>query len=95
MAAKTEEKVRDEFIGSIKNLVSYWSTVENISDREKCDGVAFSILTLMDGCSDMCGIDLVLRPCPEDKAYHKDLDEDWYEDGMVINNDMLHDFWHK
>lgn len=40
----------DEFVSSIKEIVRYWSTL-NISEYEKCDGVAFGILNFLDGYS--------------------------------------------
>jgi hypothetical protein len=31
-------------------------------------------------------MDISLSPHPDDKEYHKSLHEDWYEDGMIIND---------
>ena len=42
-------KEKQEFIESVKHIVEYWSRQSDQTDYEKCDGVAFSILNLLDG----------------------------------------------
>lgn len=92
MEAKSKDDVHDEFLASVRELCVYWSKVPADSDIRRCEGVAFSILTLIDGCSSMPAMDLVVRPHPEDKQYNQDNGDDWYQDGMVFNDDcMLHD----
>ena len=44
-----EEEVRDNFIGSIRELVDYWDNVNEKDTRGKLSGLAFSILVLLDG----------------------------------------------
>lgn len=39
---------KEIFIDNIKRLVVYWSQLENKTDFEKCSGVAFSILSMID-----------------------------------------------
>lgn len=91
----TLEEARDIFLDSIRGIVSYWYRVgggtENIAS-----GIAFSILVLIDGESpDFPAIDLVLRPHPDDEEYLRDQGENWYQDGMVLNSDvMLHEHFH-
>ena len=90
--AKTAEEVRKELLESIRVLVGYWSR-QNMPELEKIEGVAFSILNIIDGTSrGLPSIDLTLRPHPDDKQYAIDNGDDYYEDGMVINADCyLHD----
>jgi hypothetical protein len=49
--AKTEKEVREEFIFIIQNLTKYWARQENLSVESQCEGVAFSILCMLDGIS--------------------------------------------
>ncbi len=91
---KTESEVREEFIEYAKTIARYWSTMENKTDVEKCEGVVFSILNIFDGSTmSLPAMDIVLRPHEEDKQYCIENGEDWYEDGMVINDCMLHEMF--
>lgn len=86
-------QMRSDFIGAVKCYVNYWSN-QDVSKKDALDGLAFGILNIIDGMSGSfpCAIDLVMRPHPEDKQYNIDNDDDYIEDGMVINDDvMLHD----
>ena len=86
----TQAEVKKEFIGNVQAIVNYWNSAPDLSDR--CHGVAFSILNLIDGYRGMPSIDLVLRPHTEDKEFSIENGEKYYQDGMVINNDaMLHE----
>jgi hypothetical protein len=95
--AKSESELRDDFIDNIWAAVRYWGRESRAetSDR-KLEGLAFSILNIFDGTSmGFPACDIVLRPHPEDKAYHIQEEEDWIEDGTVINGDcMLHEMWY-
>ncbi len=91
--AKTEEEVRGAFIGQIKVLTSYWANLPDIPDKERCDGVAFGILNIIDGCSSLPAFDLLVMPHDEDKQYCIDNDEDYFEKGMMINDCMLHELF--
>lgn len=100
--AYTKEEVRAQFLDQTRMLVKYWSTVliETLSTRDdlqrRCEGVAFSILTLIDGSTDFPALDLALAPHPNDKAFHQGEGSNWYEPGMVINDDVsLHDLFFK
>ena len=91
--AKTSEEMRDMLLAHFRNLTYYWSHQE-MSDKEKLDGLLHSILVALDGHAGgfPCSLDLVCRPHPDDKQFYIDEGEDWIEDGMVINDDvLLHD----
>lgn len=65
-----------------------------------CEGVAFSILGLLDGVSvGIPGFALVPSPHPDDMQYHKDNGENWYPSEEVtkdIREDvMLHEEFYK
>lgn len=62
-----------------------------------CEGVAFSILNILDGTTmSLPAFNLTLSPHPDDKEFLQGEGENWYEDGTVINDDvMLHEmFYH-
>lgn len=91
--ANTEQEMRDAFMSQVKCIARYWSKVE-CSEKERCEGVAFSIMNIFDGTFGgfPAAIDLVLRPHPEDKQYNIDNGDDYVVDGMCINNNVyLHE----
>ena len=75
--------------------------------KEKLSGLAFSILSTLDGCTaDFPGFELIPAPHPDDKAYHEENGSDWWppmpEDLMerddiftVHGGYMLHEFFYK
>ena len=92
----TKEEMREMFLDNCKALAQFWSTVENKTPREMCDGVVFSMLNIMDGMSGgfPAAINLVMEPHPDDKDYCISNDENWVEPGQVINDDvMLHEHY--
>lgn len=95
--ARTPEELREDFIGQLRMMVSYWETLPNKTSREKLNGLAFSFLATIDGVSDgIPAYNLVASSHPDDKQFHIDEGSDWIEDGTVINGDvMLHEEWYK
>lgn len=90
---KSKAEIRDEFLSHIKDLVNYWDSI-NDSNKGKLEGLAFSIMSTIDGVSGgfPCAIDLVMRPHEDDKQYNIDNGDDYIEDGTCINDDtMLHE----
>lgn len=91
----TKEEARDLFLEQVRVIAHYWITNERAeSSKEKVEGAIFSVMNIFDGT---CGgfpaaIDLVLRPHSDDKKYCIDNDENWIEDGQLINDDChLHE----
>lgn len=95
--AYTKKELRDEFLGALRMICSYWADVgKDKSPKELCESVVFSVLCQIDGVSGIPSMDLVCRPHPDDKQYHIDNEENWIEDGTVINDEcMLHELWYK
>ncbi len=94
--AWTAEEARARMLAHLKGIAQYWGDVKGRTDRERLDGLCFSFLTMIDGSNvELPSMDLVLRPHPDDKAFAEANDENYYEDGMVINDAMLHEEWHK
>jgi hypothetical protein len=97
--AFTEEEACQTFIDSIRGIINYWDSeprATGMQRKEFCESVVLSILILFDGTStQMPALDIVLRPHESDKQFHIDEGENWYEDGMVINDCNLHDLWYE
>ena len=48
---KTIEEMKEEFLSQILCLVNYWNNQSKGSTHDKLDGLAFSILSILDGCT--------------------------------------------
>lgn len=84
---KTENEIREEFIVSVKGLTSYWNKIQTKTTEEKLEGLAFSILSMLDGCSAGSPKFIVAPdPHPDDKEYHIDNEEDYYPENY--NSDV-------
>jgi hypothetical protein len=93
--AFTVEEVREEMLNYLKAIANYWADLPDKTNREKCDGLVFSFLTLLDGCAMFPALDVALAPHESDKAYHQNEGMNWYESGMIINDCMLHELYVK
>jgi hypothetical protein len=94
MNAYSKEEMRNIFLAGVEQNVHYWASLTDKTDREKCEGVAFSIMVMLDGSAGClpCAVDLSLSPNPDDKQFHIDEGEKYVEAGMLINDDVhLHD----
>jgi len=98
----TEEEVRERFLRQVAVLIQYWETESRTPDLHgKMTGLAFSILSMLDGCS--MGIPgFIVAPCghPDDKAYHQAHYENWYPENHEADvkcdiSGGLHDQLHK
>jgi hypothetical protein len=90
--AYTPEELRGRVLDHVRLMVEYWATLPNLDTRSRCDGVAFSILTMIDGSSELPPMALVAISSDEDKEYCVENGENWVEHGTVINDDtMLHE----
>jgi hypothetical protein len=90
----TDEELRDEFLEAVRSIVRYWQNEVRTDRNGAVEGVAFSILNLLDGCSSMPAFDLVCRPHEDDKDYHIENGDNWIGDGQTIS-DMLHEMFYQ
>lgn len=89
MDSYTKEEVREMFLKYAIDLAHYWAKQEDSKERI-CEGVVHSLLTAIDGCSmSFPTMDIVLRPHPDDKGFCIKNGERYFEDGMVINDDVI------
>ena len=96
--AYTPEEVREEFLATLRQLAFYWSQQSEHTAREMCDGVIFSVLNIFDGTAmGLPAMDIVLRPHPDDANFLENDGENWYEDGMAINDfdGLLHEIYYR
>ena len=83
---KSEDEIRNEFLSHVRHLVKYWGNLKDKNCEEKLSGLAFSILSAIDGSSvNLCGF--ILAPCPheDDKQYHIDKGDDYYPQNHESN----------
>ena len=98
--AFTSVEMRDQFLESIRNAAHYWATLETPerSILDRCNGLAFSILNIIDGtdCGFPASIDLKLSVHESDEQYCKDGGENWVENGQIINDCavLLHELYY-
>jgi hypothetical protein len=92
----TKEEMRDVLLYTIRDCADYWSKQPDRSERDRCDGLAFSILAILDGTSPgVPAFDLVVRPHPDNEAYCRERGLNWEVDGQVINDDVhLHNLYY-
>jgi hypothetical protein len=94
---KTKKEAREEFLEKVRSYVETWSDMPLKTPKEICNGLALTILALLDGCDpDFPNCDIVLKPHRDSKRFHKSRGEDWFESGMVINDaDEIHSAYYK
>lgn len=94
------EEVRERFLEHIRGLVEYWGEGLDEKSKDKLDGLAFSILTTLDGCSGDMPLFIVAPVCTrEDIEYFKKEDMDYYPvSPEYVECDIsgcLHDLYYK
>jgi hypothetical protein len=92
--AFTPEEVRTKLLDHIHALVRYWNNVDRDTEG-KLSGLAFSILSALDGCSmDLPAFLVTPQPHPDDKKYRQGEGRNWYPEDMP-DLGMLHEHFHK
>jgi hypothetical protein len=81
----TQEEIRSQFLSHVRHLVAYWAKLPEKTARERCEGVAFSILSTIDGCSmELPAFVLVPAPHPDDREFSRKRRENWYPDAPRV-----------
>ena len=89
---KTSDELFDEFLIKVREIAEYWAKVGD-TKQEACEGVAFSILALIDGVRVDTSYPLTLVVDIPEKEMQKELH---IKDGTEINKEKyLHDFFYK
>ena len=79
MSQLTMEQVRERVLRHISATVDYWHDQRQHNEMERMEGLAFSILSMLDGCAgDLPGFLVVPNPHETDQDFHKERGEDWF-----------------
>lgn len=90
--AYTAKETLDMYDAAFRDAARYWARQSDLSPEDRCDGVRFSIMSILDGCGFLPSLTLSVSPHPDDKAYHIECGENWFEPGQIVNaNENLHD----
>lgn len=92
----TDDEVRAAFLRHVWTMIDYWAADRRTPDtRDKLAGLAFSILTAIDGFSmALPAFTLAPDPHPDDAAFHAANGVDWYPPGPDVEHNIaggLHD----
>ena len=75
----TTEEIRDKFLKQVEHIVKYWDELPGKTTTERLEGSAFTIMSLLDGCS-MGSPGFIVAPMAheDDEEYLKTLGENYY-----------------
>jgi len=93
--AYTEEEIRDMFLNHISVMCKYWSEIRNghhNTELSRMEGLAFSILVLLDGGTELPGFKVIPCPHEDDKQFCIDNEENWFPDDCDIGGG-LHEYF--
>lgn len=89
--AYTKKEVTQFFLGEVHRCVEFWAALPDKTAKERCEGVASSLLAVLDGSTNFPSVNLLIHPDERDKADCQEQGENWFEDGMVFNEEFLND----
>ena len=95
----TEDEVRRRFLKEVWGLIEYWENVYSTPRMRLC-GLAFSMLVMLDGGSNMPAFVVAPLPHEDDKAYCIEKGEDWFPENHESNvrcniSGSLHELFYK
>lgn len=95
----TIEEITEEFLGLVWSYIDYWKNLPNINTDARLEGLAFSLLVILDGGSSLPAFIVAPNPHLQDKEYHISEGGNWYPEnyGVPIRGDIsgsLHEFFH-
>jgi hypothetical protein len=98
--AYTTDEIRVQVLDYLHSLVEYWATLDGRKTcHERLDGLAFSILVMLDGgAAALPGFSVAAVPHADDKAFHIERGEPYYEPTTHHPQDLggaLHEQWHR
>jgi hypothetical protein len=91
----TKELARELFLTLVRGAAATWAGYDLPDELERCNGVVFNVLNVIDGNTGAFpALDLVVRPHPDDKAFHIEEGQNYYPDGLAVNDDCaLHELY--
>jgi len=87
---KTTEEIRGEFLKHVRSLINYWDKVESKegpkSQKDRLEGLAFSIMVALDGgAMALPGFIVAPSPHPDDKEYHISEGSNYYPENHELD----------
>jgi hypothetical protein len=77
--ALTADEAKDKFLTRVSGYVDYWATLPGKTQRERLEGLAFSLMAILDGgASDLPGFTVKPRPHESDKEYYTERGENYF-----------------
>jgi len=92
MSPYTLDEMRKMYLDMIRAYIDYWAIEPKKTCREKLEGLAFSILLIIDGESALPAFSLTPIPHPGDRQYCIDNGERWWPSGIDIAGGLHEDF---
>ncbi|MFW6002244.1 MAG: hypothetical protein ACOCQD_02805 [archaeon] len=91
------ENMREKLIDRIRVIVEEFAGYENLSNQERCDGVAHSILATLDGCApEIPCFDIKVKLNPDEIEFYSKYVGGELKNGETVNqNNDLHDIYRK
>lgn len=81
------DEVREQFLRKVNGIVKFWHELEDSTELEKLSGVAFSIMSTLDGCAiDLPGFIVAPTPDGNDKEFHQEEGSDWYPENHEVED---------
>ena len=91
----TIEECQAAFLKHVWVLIDYWSKLPGKTERERMDGLAFSMLVAIDGeAMAVPSFTLAPAPHPDDKEYRRSQGNNWWPPSGVDIAGPLHDQFH-
>lgn len=102
----TADETRAHFLDHARMVAMYWARADLERTREptqppltpmqerieRAEGVVFSMLALLDGCTEFPAVFLSVETHPTDEGFRRSRGERWYEDGLTFNGGVhMHD----
>ena len=94
--AYTRDEVRDLFLDTIHRMVDYWVKVrdpEYESIQRRLEGLAFSILVILDGESGLPDFKVIPSPHPDNQKFHQEKGQNWFPDDVNIAGELHEEFY--
>ena len=88
----TRDEVQEMFLNHVRESVRYWNEVNAENQLRRLEGLAFTILATLDGCStDVPGFIVAPAPHESDKEYAKENNENWFPENHEIEEKISSD----
>jgi hypothetical protein len=83
----TEEECRKQFLDQVRTYIDHWSH-KNTSVEDKLKGLAFSIMVILDGGTNLPGFAVIPYPHEDDRQFCIDNNINWWPDGVDISGSL-------